>query len=124
MIVLFALGAGACVLIYAVLATSPYVTRLLAPAQMIELLCFVFFYQVNGALATQLRAFRHDPLMSVYATGAALTVGGSLILAPHGSAAGVVRVMLVVQAGIVFPTALWIWRDSLRSRVGSRLSDE
>ena len=82
--------------------------------QLIELLIFVFVFQLNAALSSQLRAFRREPLAWVYAVGAVFTLVGSLAMASTESAAGVVWVMLLVQLGIVFPLSLVLWRYNIR----------
>jgi hypothetical protein len=113
-IVVFVLGVMGAVLAYALMSTTIYAARVLPVAQLIELVIFVFFYQFNAALSSELRAFRREPLAWVYAVGAVLTLVGSLAMASTESSAGVVRVMLLVQLGFVFPLSLVLWRYKLR----------
>jgi hypothetical protein len=110
----FTLGVGAASLAYALMSATTYPSRMLPAEQLIELVIFVFFYQFNAALSSQLRAFRREPLAWVYAIGAVLTLIGSLGIASTESSAGVVRVMLLVQIGFVFPLSLVLWRHNLR----------
>ena len=109
----FALGVGAVSLAYALMSVTTYSARMLPVKQLIELVIFVFFYQLNAALSSQLRAFRREPLALVYAVGAVLTLIGSLAMASTESSAGVVRVMLLVQFGFVFPLSVFLWRHNL-----------
>jgi hypothetical protein len=113
-IVVFVLGVMGAVLAYTLMSTTIYAARVLPVAQLIELVIFVFFYQFNAALSSELRAFRREPLAWVYAVGAVLTLVGSLAMASTESSAGVVRVMLLVQLGFVFPLSLVLWRYKLR----------
>jgi hypothetical protein len=113
-ITVFTLGVAAAILSYALMSATTYVARMLPVEQLIELVIFVFFYQFNAALSSQLRAFRREPLAWVYAIGAVLTLIGSLGIASTESSAGVVRVMLLVQIGFVFPLSLVLWRHNLR----------
>jgi steroid 5-alpha reductase family enzyme len=113
-IVLFALGVVSAFLAYELMSTTTYTTRMLPLTQLIELVIFVFFYQFNAALSSQLRAFRREPLAWVYVVGAVLTLVGSLAMASTESSAGVVRVMLLVQLGFIFPLSVALWRYNLR----------
>lgn len=110
----FFLGVGAASLAYALISTTTYTSRILPVVQLIELVIFVFFYQFNSALSSQLRAFRREPLAWVYAVGAVITLIGSYSTASTQSSAGVVRVMLLVQLVFVFPFSLVLWRNNLR----------
>ena len=105
---------GAASLAYALMSATTYAARMLPVEQLIELVIFVFFYQFNAALSSEMRAFRREPLAWVYAVGAVLTLVGSLAMASTESSAGVVRVMLLVQLGFVFPLSLVLWRYKLR----------
>jgi len=110
----FSLGVVGAVLGYELLSTTNYVTRMLPKEQLVELVIFVFIYQLNSALSSQLRAFRREPLAWVYAVGAVLTLIGSYSTASTQSSAGVVRVMLLVQLVFVFPFSLVLWKYNLR----------
>jgi hypothetical protein len=110
---LFGIGAFVVWLGYQVFAQSSYIHRLLPIEQMAGLLVFVLFYQLNGAFATHIRAFRREPLAWISALGAALIVVGSLVVAPHYSAFGVIVVMVATQLLVVFPLSLWIWRKNI-----------
>ena len=109
----FSLGVGAASLAYALMSATTYSARMLPVEQLIELVIFVFFYQFNAALSSQLRAFRREPLAWVYAVGAVLTLICSVAMASTESSAGVVRVMLLLQVGFVFPLSLVLWRHNL-----------
>jgi len=110
----FALGVLGAVMAYGLMSSTIYTARLLPLEQLVELVVFVLCYQLNATLSAQLRAFRREPLAWVYALGAVLTLGGSLAMASTESSAGVVRVMLTVQLGFVFPLSLILWRYNLR----------
>lgn len=114
LIAIFSTGALAVWIGYLVLDQSPYVSRLLPIEQMAGLFAFVFFYQVNGAFASHIRAFRREPLAWVSALGATLIVVGSLAVATHYSSFGVIAVMVATQLFVVFPLSFWIWRQNIR----------
>ena len=112
-IVLFSVGVTAAIVAYSLLRESTYIVRILPASQMIELGIFVFFFQINAALGTQLRAFRRDALAWVYAIGSVLSVAGSIAIAQSSSSAGVIQVMLFVQVGFIFPLSLFLWFHNL-----------
>jgi hypothetical protein len=109
----FGFGIGVVGIGYFVLVDTAYAHRILPIGQLAGLLVFVFLYQLNAAFATQVRAFRREPLAWISAVGAALIVPGSLAVAERYSAAGVIFVMVVVQVVVVFPISLWIWRQRI-----------
>jgi O-antigen/teichoic acid export membrane protein len=109
----FGFGALVVWLGYQVFAQSPYIHRLLPIEQMAGLLAFVLFYQLNGAFASHIRAFRREPLAWISAVGAALIVVGSLAVATHYSSSGVIVVMVATQLLVVFPLSFWIWRQNI-----------
>lgn len=94
---------------------TDYAERILPPVQFAGLMVFVFFYQMNGAYATQLRSFRSDPLAWVFSLGGLFTVTGSLLVAGSHAAYGVILVMVLVQVVFVFPLSLLIRRRRLDS---------
>jgi hypothetical protein len=112
-VILFGFGTGLVGIGYRLLEQTAYSHRMLPIEQLAALLVFVFFYQLNAAFATQVRAFRREPLAWVSAVGAALIVSGSFAVAERYSAGGVIAVMLAVQLVVVFPLSLWIWRQRI-----------
>jgi hypothetical protein len=90
---------------------TAYADRLLPTPLFVGLLIFGLIYLINNALATQLRSFKKEPLVWVFLFGALLIVVASCWAASTYSASGVVLVMLIVQIAIVFPAALFIWRN-------------
>jgi hypothetical protein len=98
---------------YAWVAKTEFAVRLLPPWQLAGLMLFVFSYQLSGAMAMQLRAFRSDPLVGLFIAGSALVVVGSFWGAKSYSSCGVIFVMLFVQLIFILPLSWWIRRRSL-----------
>ena len=109
-VAIFLVGSLGLLVLYQLLAETPYINRVLPFWQLVGVLGFVFFYHINGALSAQLRSFRREPLVWVSLVGSLLIVPGSIIEAEAGSVGGVVTVMLVTQALLVFPLSLLLWR--------------
>ncbi|PHM21772.1 MAG: hypothetical protein CK604_05265 [Curvibacter sp. PD_MW3] len=109
-------GAGTAVLwmVNLIVQGTPFAERILPSRQLAELLVFVFFFQLNLAFGSQLRALRQEPLVWIYVAGGVLTFLGSWAMAATGSSAGVIRIMVLVQAGALFPACLFVWRSNLR----------
>lgn len=108
-ILIFIGGTFVFLLAYALLAGSTYSQRVLPIGSILGLFGFVFFYLVNGALASQLRSFRREPLAGVFLLGAILVVFGSVVAARNYSAEAMVLVMFLVQFVLVFPISLYVW---------------
>ncbi len=110
----FAVGSMGLVSAYVIIQKTPFGDRLLPFLDFAQLLLFVLFYFVNNALATQLRLFKKEPLVWVFLFGAAIIVLGSWHVASTYSVSGVILVMLMTQAFIVFPMSIVIWRHRNR----------
>jgi hypothetical protein len=108
--VIFILGTFGIILSYNLLENSRYVDRLLPFWQFFGLFIFEFFYQINGAFSAQLRSFRREPLVWIFATGSMMILVGSIIAAKQGSVGMMVAVMIGVQAIFVFPSSFMFWR--------------
>jgi O-antigen/teichoic acid export membrane protein len=108
--VIFILGTFGIILSYNLLENSRYVDRLLPFWQFFGLFIFEFFYQINGAFSAQLRSFRREPLVWIFATGSMMILVGSIIGAKQGSVGMMVAVMIGVQAIFVFPSSFMLWR--------------
>ena len=108
-LLIFIGGAIAFFLAYALLDESPYTQRVLSFNALMGLFGFVFFYLINGALASQLRSFRREPLAGVFLLGAILVLFGSVVAAKNYSAEGMVLVMFLMQFLLIFPISLYVW---------------
>lgn len=115
MIFVFAIGCAVLLFVYGILASTPYIDRVLPFWQVMGLLIFVLLFQVSAAFSSYLRCFRREPLMFVYVAGAAMILVGSLWAAANHSASGIVCVMLAVQGFFVFPMAVFVWKKSRQS---------
>jgi hypothetical protein len=109
-LVAFVLGSFGIIASYYLLANTQYIDRVLPFWQLLCLFGFEFFYQINGALATQLRSYRREPLVWIFAIGALIILVGSFIFAKLGSVGSVVLVMLCVQVFFIFPLSFLLWR--------------
>jgi hypothetical protein len=67
------------------------------------------FAHISGLLAIYLRAHRREPFLWLSLVGALFTVGGAVWLAPTWGSAGIVLVLLTVNAGFGFPSSLLMW---------------
>ena len=109
-VALYFFGALCLIGAYQVVDRLGYSHRLLPFSAFTGLIAFVFFFLMNYVLAAQLRSFQKEPLVWLFLGGSLLIVIGSAWAAQSYSAMGVVNVMLAIQALIVFPLAVLIWR--------------
>ena len=110
LILTFLTGAVFSVLAYIFISGSSYAHRLLSIDDYILLLCFVLFFQINGALASQLRSFKQEPLMWIFFIGSLFILVGSFLTVKNYAAHGIILVMLLVQIIIIFPLSLIVWK--------------
>jgi hypothetical protein len=96
------------------LANTIYSERVLSGEAFLALFLFVLLYLVNGALATQLRSFKKEPLLWLFFVGGVLSLSASW-WAAHYSVNAVVYVMLLVQLVVVFPLAYRTWKVKNRA---------
>ena len=109
-IALYVFGALCLIGAYHLVERLGYGERLLPLNAFLGLIAFVFFFLMNHALAAQLRSFQKEPLVWVFLGGSLLILIGSVWAAKEYSAIGVVQVMLAIQALVVFPLAVFVWR--------------
>ena len=112
---LFIASAIATIGLAAILSYTAYGTRVLPVVPFSGLLLALFLGHVHGALATQLRSYRQEPLIWVAAAGALTTLLLVLPAARAAGAEGIVAVMLVVQVIIVLPLSLLLFRRRNRA---------
>jgi O-antigen/teichoic acid export membrane protein len=91
------------------LGKTIYVNRVLSFWPFFGLFGVAFFNHIIGALASQLRSFRKEPLVWVSLAGALLTVPFSLWGASHYSAEGVIAAILCIQILFIMPISLYLW---------------
>lgn len=100
--------------LWIMLANTIYSERVLPGEALLALFLFVLLYLVNGALATQLRSFKKEPLLWVFLLGGVLSLLSSWWVAQY-SVSAVVYVMLLVQLVVVFPLAYRTWKVKNRA---------
>ncbi|MEN3068230.1 hypothetical protein [Uliginosibacterium sediminicola] len=110
-------GAGVVVVccLYALLADSVYLLRVLPFGAMLALLGVVFANHLIGALAAHLRVHLREPLVWVSVAAAFLSVPAAVWAAANQSAASVVGAMLAVQCCLALPLSLWRWHGCKKS---------
>lgn len=96
------------------LSETAYIERVLPLEAFLALFLFVFFYLLNGALASQLRSFKREPLLWVFFFGGVLSLLGTWWAAQY-SVNSVVYVILLIQSVVVFPLAHRIWKIKNRA---------
>ncbi|PKD38036.1 hypothetical protein CWO84_22610 [Methylomonas sp. Kb3] len=105
----FVLGAVFFVLIRYAADYTVYGVRFLPFWETFVLIGAILFAHISGLLAIYLRAHRKEPFLWLSLSGALLTVGGSVWLAPSWGSAGIVLVLFLVNVGFGFPTSLVMW---------------
>jgi hypothetical protein len=86
-----------------------YSQRALPFLPFLGLLLVVLVNHINGALASQLRSYKKEPLVWVSLVGAILTVPVASIAASNHSAGGVVLSILAVQLILTLPMSVYLW---------------
>lgn len=116
--VVFLIGAVTILILLTFASSTPYMERMLPIGPFAALFLFVLLYLLNGALATQLRSFKKEPLLGIFLVGGGVTLLGSLWAAQY-SASAVVYTMLFVQVSVVFPLSYFSWKSfNLSCRLG------
>ncbi|MEI6113009.1 MAG: hypothetical protein WCP99_00440 [Burkholderiales bacterium] len=98
-----------CAMVQLIEGTS-YGNRILPFWPFAGLLCISLINHVTGALAAQLRAFQREPLVKIVVLGAIAIVPLAVWVAPSHGAAGVIAVIISVQAGFVLPAVVFVWK--------------
>lgn len=101
-------------ILWLILSDTAYVERVLPGEAFLALFLFVFFYLLNGALASQLRSFKKEPLLWVFLLGGVLSLLGTWWAAQH-SVEAVVYAMLLVQLVVVLPLAYRTWKIKIKA---------
>lgn len=107
---------------YYLLQRTPYANRVLPFFPFVGLLGVASINFIMGALATQLRSYKLEPLVWVYVTSSVVTVPCAIWACMNYSAGGVVMVILSVQLLFSLPVAVKIWKKtnlSWRSQFGT-----
>lgn len=105
----FLAGAAGFLVLRFTLDLTPYGARFLPFAQCAGLLLAVGFYHVSGLLAAYLRAHLREPFLWPSLVGALLTAAAAIWVAPQWGAAGVVTVLIVINALFFFPVSFFLW---------------
>jgi ABC-type Mn2+/Zn2+ transport system permease subunit len=67
------------------------------------------FYHVSGLFAAYLRAHLREPFLWPSLIGATLTAAAAIWAAPQWGSAGIVTVLVTINAVFFLPVALWLW---------------
>ena len=105
----FVSGAILFFIIRLALEWTPYGGRFLPVAETAGLLLAMGFYHVSGLFAAYLRAHLREPFLWLSLTGALLTAAAAIWAALQWGSAGIVTVLVVINAIFFFPIALWLW---------------
>ena len=105
----FVIGAILFFIIRLVLGWTSYGVRFLPLAETAGLLLAMGFYHVTGLFAAYLRAHLREPFLWPSLIGALITAVAAIWAAPQWGAAGVVSVLVLVNAFFFFPVSLLLW---------------
>lgn len=106
----FVVGALGFMCIRVLLVWTSYGDRFLPIMETAGLLVAVLFAHVSGLLAVYLRAHRREPFMWPSVIGALLTATMAIFVAPRWGSAGIVAVLLAVNAVFGLPVSIWLWQ--------------
>ncbi|MDO9401687.1 MAG: hypothetical protein Q7T46_09630 [Polaromonas sp.] len=105
----FAAGAALFVIVRWVLEWTPYGGRFLPVAETVGLLFAMGFYHVTGLFAAYLRSHLREPFLWPSLIGALLTAAAAMWAAPQWGSAGIVTVLVIINAVFFLPVALGLW---------------
>jgi hypothetical protein len=108
-LMVFLAGSIVVLALWWLLSNMTYIERVLSGEAFLALFLFVFFYLLNGALASQLRSFKKEPLLWVFMLGGVLSLLGTWWAAQY-SVDAVAYTMFLVQLVVVFPLAYRTWK--------------
>lgn len=103
-------GAAMLCMVYYSISQTNYIVRVLPFWPFAGLIAVVCINHVTGALATQLRSFKQEPLVRVTVAGSLVTVPLAIWAASAYSAAGVVASILGVQLCLILPATVRVWK--------------
>ncbi len=89
---------------------SSFAARFLPLSVCALLFAAIFLNQIYGALAAHLRSYRREPLVWLAVGSAGLTAAGAEVAVGPYSAAGIITVLFLVQAIVVLPLSIVLWR--------------
>lgn len=112
MCVLFTSGGGAILVIVFALQWSSYSDHFLSVGTLTLLFIAIFINLVHGALASNLRAYGTEPLLSISIVSAAMIVILSVFISETYGARGIVYSMFFVQLLFVLPTSIFVWKNT------------
>lgn len=107
--VAFVVGAILFFIMRLALEWTPYGGRFLPVVETAGLLLAMGFYHVSGLFAAYLRAHLREPFLWPSLIGALLTAGAAIWAAPQWGSAGIVTVLVAINAVFFLPVALWLW---------------
>jgi hypothetical protein len=105
----FAVGAVLFVTVRWFLESTPYGGRFLPIAETVVLVFAMGIYHVTGLFAAYLRSHLREPFLWPSLIGALLTAAAAIWAAPQWGSAGIVTVLVVINAFFFLPVALGLW---------------
>lgn len=105
----FAAGAALFVSVRWFLESTPYGGRFLPVTETVGLVFAMGFYHVTGLFAAYLRSHLREPFLLPSLIGALLTAAAAIWVAPQWGSAGIVTVLVVINAFFFLPVALGLW---------------
>lgn len=91
------------------LESTHYGDRFLPFFETVGLLLAISFYHITGLFSAYLRSHLQEPFLFPSLVGALMTSIGAILIAPEWGAAGVIIVLLLVNALFFLPAAIWMW---------------
>jgi hypothetical protein len=105
----FAAGAVLFVVVRWALEWTSFEKRFLPVAETAGLLFAMGFYHVTGLFAAYLRSHLREPFLWPSLIGALLTATAAIWAAPRWGSAGIVTVLVIINALFFLPVALGLW---------------
>ena len=105
----FIAGAVLFMLIRVALERTAYDGRFLSVAETAGLLVAAGFYHASAMFAAYLRTHSREPFLWPSLIGAGVTAAAVIYAAPRWSSAGIVVVLVALNALFFFPVSLWLW---------------
>lgn len=105
----FVVGAVLFFIVRLALEWTSYGERFLPLMETAGLLLAMGIYHVSGLFAAYLRAHLREPFLWPSLFGALLTAAAAIWAAPQWGSAGIVAILVIINAIFFLPVALWLW---------------
>lgn len=107
--IVFVAGAILFMLIRVALEATAYGERFLPVAESAGLVIAAGFYHLSAMFAAYLRTHSREPFLWPSLIGAGMTAAAAVYVAPRWGSAGVVAVLVALNALFFFPVSMWLW---------------